>query len=100
MPSFVSTKAEMICSGILPIDHMRDHVPAVSHISFLCCWHLQNPAADIFFGKEVLMNIKGAVCRVYNRHLEEVKIEFVYFVHSKIEVVRLLSCNFYDIRYY
>uniref|UniRef100_A0A3B4ZI92 Large subunit GTPase 1 homolog n=1 Tax=Stegastes partitus TaxID=144197 RepID=A0A3B4ZI92_9TELE len=28
MPSFVSTKAEMICSGILPIDQMRDHVPA------------------------------------------------------------------------
>ncbi|KAG7488167.1 hypothetical protein MATL_G00031580 [Megalops atlanticus] len=25
MPSFVSTKAEMICCGILPIDQMRDH---------------------------------------------------------------------------
>ncbi|KAK5931734.1 hypothetical protein CesoFtcFv8_000028 [Champsocephalus esox] len=25
LPSFVSTKAEMICSGILPIDQMRDH---------------------------------------------------------------------------
>lgn len=34
MPSFVSTKAEMICSGILPIDQMRDHVPAASLISF------------------------------------------------------------------
>ncbi|XP_023559930.1 large subunit GTPase 1 homolog isoform X2 [Octodon degus] len=32
MPSFVSTKAEMICSGILPIDQMRDHVPPVSLI--------------------------------------------------------------------
>ncbi|KAM6921453.1 large subunit GTPase 1 homolog [Xenentodon cancila] len=32
MPSFVSTKAEMICSGILPIDQMRDHVPAVCHV--------------------------------------------------------------------
>ncbi|XP_074524336.1 large subunit GTPase 1 homolog [Halichoeres trimaculatus] len=32
MPSFVSTKAEMLCSGILPIDQMRDHVPAVSYI--------------------------------------------------------------------
>ncbi|XP_077572361.1 large subunit GTPase 1 homolog isoform X2 [Stigmatopora nigra] len=30
MPSFVSTKADMICSGILPIDQMRDHVPAAS----------------------------------------------------------------------
>uniref|UniRef100_A0A4W4FGR6 Large subunit GTPase 1 homolog n=1 Tax=Electrophorus electricus TaxID=8005 RepID=A0A4W4FGR6_ELEEL len=28
MPSFLSTKAEMICNGILPIDQMRDHVPA------------------------------------------------------------------------
>ncbi|KAG8515845.1 LOW QUALITY PROTEIN: Large subunit GTPase 1, partial [Galemys pyrenaicus] len=25
MPSFVSTKAEMTCNGILPIDQMRDH---------------------------------------------------------------------------
>uniref|UniRef100_A0A7N8WRY9 Large subunit GTPase 1 homolog n=1 Tax=Mastacembelus armatus TaxID=205130 RepID=A0A7N8WRY9_9TELE len=32
MPSFVSTKAEMICCGILPIDQMRDHVPANWHI--------------------------------------------------------------------
>lgn len=32
MPSFVFTKAEMICSGILPIDQMRDHVPAVSFV--------------------------------------------------------------------
>ncbi|PNI55099.1 LSG1 isoform 4, partial [Pan troglodytes] len=32
MPSFVSTKAEMTCSGILPIDQMRDHVPPVSLI--------------------------------------------------------------------
>ncbi|CAI9542965.1 unnamed protein product [Staurois parvus] len=33
MPSFVSTKAEMICSGILPIDQMRDHVQPVSLIA-------------------------------------------------------------------
>ncbi|XP_069550762.1 large subunit GTPase 1 homolog [Brachyistius frenatus] len=32
MPSFVSTKAEMICCGILPIDQMRDHVPAIFYI--------------------------------------------------------------------
>jgi hypothetical protein len=35
MPSFVSTKAEMTCNGILPIDQMRDHVPPVSLISFV-----------------------------------------------------------------
>lgn len=28
-PNFVSSKAEMILSGILPIDQMKDHVPAV-----------------------------------------------------------------------
>uniref|UniRef100_A0A8C7QYN4 Large subunit GTPase 1 homolog n=1 Tax=Oncorhynchus mykiss TaxID=8022 RepID=A0A8C7QYN4_ONCMY len=27
MPSFVATKAEMICCGIPPIDQIRDHVP-------------------------------------------------------------------------
>ncbi|XP_068614059.1 large subunit GTPase 1 homolog [Brachionichthys hirsutus] len=40
MPSFVSTKAEMICCGILPIDQMRDHVPAVSLISFTIPRHV------------------------------------------------------------
>ncbi|NWZ32428.1 LSG1 GTPase, partial [Asarcornis scutulata] len=39
MPSFISTKAEMICSGILPIDQMRDHVPPISLISF--AWALR-----------------------------------------------------------
>jgi len=28
-PAFVATKAEMIISGILPIDQMRDHVPPI-----------------------------------------------------------------------
>lgn len=37
MPSFVSTKAEMVCCGILPVDQMRDHVPPVSLISFSQC---------------------------------------------------------------
>lgn len=40
MPSFVSTKAEMICSGILPIDQMRDHVPAVSYVCQLIPRHV------------------------------------------------------------
>ncbi|XP_002737385.1 large subunit GTPase 1 homolog [Saccoglossus kowalevskii] len=33
MPSFVSTKAEMVVNGILPIDQMRQHLPPVSLIS-------------------------------------------------------------------
>ncbi|XP_049444596.1 large subunit GTPase 1 homolog [Epinephelus fuscoguttatus] len=40
MPSFVSTKAEMICSGILPIDQMRDHVPAICHVCQLIPRHV------------------------------------------------------------
>jgi large subunit GTPase 1 len=32
-PSLVSTKAEMVVSGILPIDHMRDHTPPVSLVT-------------------------------------------------------------------
>ena len=26
-PSFVSTKAEMVCNGVLPIDQLRDPIP-------------------------------------------------------------------------
>ena len=33
MPSFVSTKADMIVNGILLIDQMRDFVPPVTLIS-------------------------------------------------------------------
>lgn len=35
MPSFVSTKAEMILNGILPIDQMRDHVQPIALIGTL-----------------------------------------------------------------
>ena len=38
MPTFISTKAEMIVNGILPIDQMRDFVPPISLISFLMCY--------------------------------------------------------------
>jgi large subunit GTPase 1 len=34
-PSFVSTKAEMIVNGLLPIDQMRDHLPPVTLVVFL-----------------------------------------------------------------
>ena len=32
-PRFVATKAEMVCSGILPIDQMRDPTPPTSLVS-------------------------------------------------------------------
>lgn len=35
MPSFVSTKSEMIVNGILPIDQMKDHVPPVQLVASL-----------------------------------------------------------------
>lgn len=37
MPSFVSTKADMIVNGILPIDHMRDFVPPVTLVCQYIC---------------------------------------------------------------
>uniref|UniRef100_A0A670IEV2 Large subunit GTPase 1 homolog n=1 Tax=Podarcis muralis TaxID=64176 RepID=A0A670IEV2_PODMU len=50
MPSFVSTKAEMICSGILPIDQMRDHVPPVSLISF----RIPRPVLEATYGINII----------------------------------------------
>ncbi len=32
-PTFVTSKAEMVVSGILPIDQMRDHIPPVSLVA-------------------------------------------------------------------
>lgn len=40
MPSFICTKAEMILNGILPIDQMRDHVPAVTLLATLIPRHI------------------------------------------------------------
>lgn len=34
-PSFISTKAEMILNGILPIDQMREHVPPITLLTTL-----------------------------------------------------------------
>ena len=33
-PSFVTTKADLVVSGILPVDQMRDHIPPTSLVSF------------------------------------------------------------------
>lgn len=40
MPSFVCTKEEMILNGILPIDQMRNHVPAVTLLATLIPRHV------------------------------------------------------------
>ncbi|KAM3834194.1 large subunit GTPase 1 homolog isoform 1-T1 [Vipera latastei] len=50
MPSFVSTKAEMVCSGILPIDQLRDHVPPVT----LVCQRIPRPVLEATYGISIL----------------------------------------------
>lgn len=50
MPSFVSTKAEMICNGILPIDQMRDHVPPVS----LVCQNIPRRVLEATYGINII----------------------------------------------
>lgn len=39
MPTFVSTKAEMVVNGILPIDQMRDHVGPINLVTSLIPRH-------------------------------------------------------------
>ncbi|NXI44104.1 LSG1 GTPase, partial [Galbula dea] len=52
MPSFVSTKAEMICSGILPIDQMRDHVPPIS-LTYVC-QHIPRNILEATYGINII----------------------------------------------
>ncbi|XP_074046691.1 large subunit GTPase 1 homolog isoform X1 [Macrotis lagotis] len=50
MPSFVSTKAEMTCCGILPIDQMRDHVPPIS----LICQNIPRHILEATYGIHII----------------------------------------------
>ncbi|CAG2214601.1 LSG1 [Mytilus edulis] len=45
-PSFVSTKAELVVNGILPIDQMRDHIPPVS----LVCHYIPRNIMEEMYG--------------------------------------------------
>lgn len=51
MPSFVSTKADMIVNGILPIDQMRDHVPPVNLVTSLIPRHVLQAQYGIMIPK-------------------------------------------------
>lgn len=53
MPSFVSSKAEMIISGILPIDQMRDHVPPVNLVISLIPRHVLQAQYGIMIPKPI-----------------------------------------------
>ncbi|XP_036059808.1 large subunit GTPase 1 homolog [Onychomys torridus] len=55
MPSFVSTKAEMICNGILPIDQMRDHVPPIS----LVCQNIPRHVLEATYGINIIKPGEG-----------------------------------------
>ncbi|XP_062955489.1 large subunit GTPase 1 homolog [Cynocephalus volans] len=50
MPSFLSTKAEMTCNGILPIDQMRDHVPPIS----LICQNIPRHVLEATYGINII----------------------------------------------
>ncbi|XP_059543422.1 large subunit GTPase 1 homolog isoform X2 [Myotis daubentonii] len=50
MPSFVSTKAEMTCNGILPIDQMRDHIPPIS----LVCQNIPRHVLEATYGINII----------------------------------------------
>jgi large subunit GTPase 1 len=51
MPSFVSTKHEMVIWGILPIDQMRDHVGPVNLIASLIPRSILESTYGIFIPK-------------------------------------------------
>lgn len=51
MPSFVSTKSDMIINGILPIDQMRDHVPPITLITSLIPRHVLEDTYSIILPK-------------------------------------------------
>lgn len=51
MPSFVLTKADMILNGILPIDQMRDHVPAVNNLCTRIPRHILEDKYGIMIAK-------------------------------------------------
>lgn len=48
-PSFLSSKAEMVCSGILPIDQLRDHIPPTS----LVCERIPRHVLGRTYGIEI-----------------------------------------------
>ena len=45
-PSFATSKAAMVCCGILPIDQLREHLPPVS----LVCERIPRPVLERTYG--------------------------------------------------
>ncbi|XP_026276141.1 large subunit GTPase 1 homolog [Frankliniella occidentalis] len=51
MPSFVSTRADMVLNGILPIDQLRDHVQPINMLSSLIPRHVLEDTYGIMLPK-------------------------------------------------
>ncbi|KAH8273434.1 hypothetical protein KR018_000601 [Drosophila ironensis] len=73
MPSFVLTKADMLLNGILPIDQMRDHVPAVN----LLCERIPRHVLEDKYGIVIAKPMEG---EDMNRppHAEELLLAYGY----------------------
>ncbi|XP_055958148.1 large subunit GTPase 1 homolog [Patella vulgata] len=54
-PSFVSTKAELVVNGILPVDQMRDHLPPVN----LICERIHRNVLEIIYGINIRKPVEG-----------------------------------------
>jgi hypothetical protein len=54
-PNFANTKAEMICNGILPIDQMTEHVPALTHV----CRTIEREALEKAYGISIIKPALG-----------------------------------------
>eukprot|EP01135_Chromosphaera_perkinsii_P011378 Nk52_evm23s2391 gene=Nk52_evmTU23s2391 len=50
LPSFVSTKAEMVCNGILPIDQLRDSIGPVT----LVCQRIPRRVLELTYGISII----------------------------------------------
>ena len=46
MPMFVNTKADMVVSGILPVDQMRDYVQPIAVV----CHHIPREVLETTYG--------------------------------------------------
>ncbi|XP_072036125.1 large subunit GTPase 1 homolog [Amphiura filiformis] len=55
MPSFVSTKAEMVINGILPIDQLRDFIPPIS----LICHRIPRQVLETIYGINIVKPKEG-----------------------------------------
>lgn len=58
-PSFVTNKAEMVLSGILPIDEIRDHIPPIN----LICNRIPRKVLEVTYGINIPKPLEGE-CRV------------------------------------